>query len=954
MIKNLRSIFSIALLFVLMGGAGGCAGGAGSTGGLNGTPQHGEAPPAIARFTEDHVTRWSSIPLLEPWFFSPGATALDTALPPVPLEVPGSWNTAYPHGEPYGVGVYRILVEIPPHRKELGLLIPDQAIAYHCSLDGDLVAASGFPGESPAATRVVRESHLVPLGTGPRRFELVCTVANYHYNVGGMINAPRIGEYRYLAILRDGKMLFTGLFAGALLMITLYYLLLYAQHRSTSPARGHREALLFALFCGFVLVRVITVSHLPERLFDTSRAFEVSIRLEFISLYGAVPVYVALLAALFTLPRSTVVIRITGFFAAAASVLVAVLPVHLSTQLTLVPFQMLTVATSVYVLAGLFLSGRRGEPGAAILLGGFALFFLIIINDILHAMLLIRTAHLMPMGMLFFVMAHFVVLTNRHAGAEAKTRDLAAELARERDSLDQRVQQRTTELELANSELRREEEARLEFVATISHELRTPLTLITTPLDQATRGKYGAELAVDGSVVQSIRRNAQRIETLIENLLDYSRFELGRLVPQFAPVALAGAVTALTGELKPVAEEKDLQLEFRNQLAGECWIDGDLRLLELAFFNLVSNALKFTPAGGRVTVALEEGPRDSDPAGTTVHLQVTDTGVGIPEEDMPRIFEKYYRGCVEVDGSRPGSGIGLPLSRTIVDLHQGELHVQSTPGVGSTFTIALQKAAHHDLPEAPGHGLLGAPSSTRAANGSGGAGGAAASAGHTILVVEDNRELREYITDALGGEFNVTSAADGTEALKMIRGAPTPDLVISDIMMPRMDGAELFAMVRRDGHYTDLPFLFLTARTDTRLEKQLRHDGAVDYIRKPFDMETLQLKVRSLVQLRSSVRVRTENEYARRLTDFLGLPGGKHRDPAGAPESPPPTVAGLTERERQICTLLARGMTDKEIGAELGISGRTVSNMLTRVYRTCGVANRTELTALVSRHRDGV
>ncbi|TVR67876.1 MAG: response regulator [Spirochaetaceae bacterium] len=962
-----------------------------------------DLPPGVLVIPEDGISRWLPIPLRGEWLFLPDhfvPARRDTAQRDttrrapaeegwVPLKVPGSWYPGPSGSGPYGFGTYRLTVYTHDYDGTLGILFPDQAIAFRCHLNGDLVAVNGDPRESYVATRVMREAVLIPLDPGAGRYELLCHVANYHYNVGGMINPPRLGDYRLLSVLRDGEILFTGLFAGALLVIALYYLLLFFQqtqevrHGGTSlpklpraRSRQEREALYFALFCLVVLARVLTVNHLPERLIEHPWAFETSVRLEFISLYLALPLYVTLLGTLFTIPRIAIVSRVTGAFAVVGTVLVLLLSVPDFTRYTLTPFHVLTVATGIYILVGLARCARQREPGAAALLAGFAFFFLVILNDILHAALIVRTAHLLPMGMLFFVLAHFVVLTRRHAGAEARTRELAATIARERDSLDDRVRERTTALELANGKLRRQEEARLEFVATISHELRTPLTLIITPLDQAGRGKYGPALPVDGTVVRSIRRNALRLETLIENLLDYSRFELGRLVPQKTPVELDGLVTALTAELVPVAEEKGLTLNCTGTLSadasGEAWMEGDLRLLELAFFNLLSNALKFTPAGGSVEVRLGLGS-----SGAAAEVAVTDTGVGIAEEDQPHIFEKFYRGCAEVDGSRPGSGIGLPLTKAIMDVHGGELHARSTPGEGSTFTMILPLMERTGALEAADgitatraasareYAATGAtPPAARTPIGLSTAPAAPNPHGRsTILVVEDNTELRAYLTDALAEQYDVLGAADGEEALKQIRGPRRPDLVIADIMMPGIDGEELFKTVRRAGKFPDLPFLFLTARTDRTLENRLRHAGAVDYIRKPFNMEELLLKVRSLVALQAGIRIRTETEYARRLTDFLGLTARVPEESLAAIAGTPVSgarIAGaqipdsnltssLTAREEQICTHLVRGMTDKEIGTALGISGRTVSNTLTRLYRKYGVTNRTELTALLGR-----
>jgi DNA-binding NarL/FixJ family response regulator len=313
-------------------------------------------------------------------------------------------------------------------------------------------------------------------------------------------------------------------------------------------------------------------------------------------------------------------------------------------------------------------------------------------------------------------------------------------------------------------------------------------------------------------------------------------------------------------------------------------------------------------------------------------VKVIDTGIGIEKTHLPHIFKKFYQGRSSRTGLQDGSGIGLALTKEIVELHGGSIGAESLPGEGSAFTLlfpALPHTAGSGIPEDSGRRVRGilidaeTPHHTTeapaAAEGKGGK-------NRSVLVVEDNEELLSLLRNELEVRYKVYTARNGGEALVLLNHVSKPDIIVSDIMMPGMDGTILFRTLKKRHDFADVPFLFLTARAEKEEKLALLSAGAVDYIHKPFDMEELGLKIEGLLSLRDSIR---------RAAIVL----------AEAPGTLPDNLTGptLTKREQDISRLLQVGFSDKEIAAALGISARTVSNILGKLYRRTGVSGRLEL-----------
>jgi PAS domain S-box-containing protein len=394
--------------------------------------------------------------------------------------------------------------------------------------------------------------------------------------------------------------------------------------------------------------------------------------------------------------------------------------------------------------------------------------------------------------------------------------------------------------------------AKTEFFTGVSHELRTPLTLISGPAEDALADSTNAMPADQRARLELISRNAGRLRRLVDNLLEFSQLEAGRLVPTPVPVDLAGLTRGLAESFAPAVRRAGLAFEVDCPDLGSA-VSVDVDMWEKIVLNLLSNAVKYTLTG-QVRLSL------TGSAGGTVVLRVRDSGIGIPAGEQPHLFERFHRVRGASGRSHEGSGIGLALVAELAGLHAGTVGVRSAPGEGSTFTVELPGAARTHARTsalatsdtarlyreealrwsadgaAPDHVDAAAPADT-------GPDGAAC-----VLVAEDNPDLRGFVAGLLRPHYRVLLATDGSTALRLAR-EHRPDLVVSDVMMPGLDGFQLLAALRAEPETSTIPVILLSARAGPEAVGGGLAAGADDYLVKPFSSYDLLARVRSNLTL---------------------------------------------------------------------------------------------------------
>ncbi|MCU1382169.1 MAG: Chemotaxis protein methyltransferase CheR [Acidobacteria bacterium] len=448
---------------------------------------------------------------------------------------------------------------------------------------------------------------------------------------------------------------------------------------------------------------------------------------------------------------------------------------------------------------------------------------------------------------------------------------------------------------IANARARAEEHRRAEaladldraktaFFSNISHEFRTPLTLMLGPIEALLAGDATPRQRQE---LQLLDRNTQRVLRLVNTLLDFSRIEAGRIDAVYEPTDLAHLTVELASVFRSATERAGLRLNVDCPTLPEpLYVDRDM--WEKIVLNLLSNALKFT-LEGTIDVSLRW-------TGAAAQLTVTDTGVGIPDDELPRIFDRFHRGSNRRARTQEGSGIGLALAKELVHIHGGTIDARSRVGHGTEFVVRIPGGvAHLDAQKVgtmrtlvstavtagayveealrwlPGPGD--APRAdvvTAAINSRRELDAEPSAARRHVLLVDDNADMREYVAALLRDHWQVSTAPDGTTALHQITAGP-PDLIVTDIMMPGLDGFELLARVRQDPALASMPVIMLSARADEEARLDGLSAGADDYLTKPFAARELIVRIRAQLSLADARRA-IERERANLYDLFMQAP----------------------------------------------------------------------------------
>ena len=452
----------------------------------------------------------------------------------------------------------------------------------------------------------------------------------------------------------------------------------------------------------------------------------------------------------------------------------------------------------------------------------------------LQRMLLVTCAIILALAMilLFFVVRAFWTKKRMNATLEQQKQALETQKGQ--------LEQQRDQLIALSEQVQKATRAKLMFFTNVSHDFRTPLTLIADPVNQLLQAPSSSLTGKQRDMLQMVQRNTAILLNLVNQLLDFRKFEEGKL--SFCPgnFNLPEALRQWAEAFCPLTYRKHIHLEIQVPDDPACTITADAEKLERIVYNLLSNAFKYTPENGTVRISLT--CQDNDAV-----IQVSDTGTGIAAKDQEHIFDSFY----QADMLHGGSGIGLALAKAFVDIHHGHIAVQSETGKGSTFTVSIpmtqpgytERATGLSNPpslalEAPVAGVISPPTAPSAASAN----------GHeeTLLVIDDNPDIRTYVRLSLEKEYNILEAANGQEGLQLaIR--QMPDVIICDVMMPVMDGMECCRRLKSELQTSHIPVIMLTAYSQEEQKIQGYECGADSYLAKPFSANLLTARIRNLI-----------------------------------------------------------------------------------------------------------
>ncbi|MCP5107926.1 MAG: response regulator [bacterium] len=472
---------------------------------------------------------------------------------------------------------------------------------------------------------------------------------------------------------------------------------------------------------------------------------------------------------------------------------------------------------------------------------------------------------------------------------------LSGKLEREKKILDHTVKERTIQLNEKNQQLEKQtlklkdqseklkemDKVKSRFFTNMSHEFRTPLTLIMGPMEQMLSGNRDNE---QKNKLKMMMRNSQRVLTLINQLLDLSRFDSGKMTLSAAPQNIVSFLKGIVASFLELAKSNKLDLEFCPE-EEEISLYFDAQKMEEVMYNLLINAVKFTPAGGKITISVsidqEEALKEGKGVPGYVKISVRDTGIGIPQEEFTHIFDRFYQARSLTEKTHKGTGIGLALTREIVVLHHGKIEVHSSEGKGTEFVILFPMGKEHltpaeitAAPQTPFAHERGKEIETLYMTAEEQSDECVENQTDTvkkdkteeqeleknvILVVEDNADVRTFIRGPLEALYTVVETSDGKEGIKKAKEI-IPDLIVSDIMMPKADGYQLCRDLKKDIATSHIPIILLTAKASDESIIQGLETGADDYVTKPFNTKMLLSRIKNLIDLRRQLQLNIQRE----------------------------------------------------------------------------------------------
>lgn len=750
------------------------------------------------------------------------------------MPVPGIWtSSSLPVSySRYGSATYRLTVLLPDQPASFALKINNIRSASRVYINGDPLGGSGIPGPSKQNTAPRNNPYTVVFSGREGRADLVIHTANYTYESGGIADSVRIGSESAIGALDLRNRTYDILLVAGYLFIGIYFIGQGLQRREDF------SSLQLAVYC--LMFAVFLLTHSEKLLFTylPSISYEWFCKLQLISgvlAFNAVSGYTY---SLFPALYSRVFRRITQAYTCGLCLIALVFSVSLYARAAgfLLVFSFLSVCYTFYVMAK---AAWRKETGSLYLLIGVvaAIMFTLCLAANLF---LGKTFYAVPpVAGPIFILAEGLFLSARHAHAYETIRQLSRQLERRDRDKD-------------------------EFLLKTSNELRTPLDAMINLSLSLYEGAGGPLSASQREDMRLILGTGRRLAFMVRDILDYEQIRKQRITLHRKPVDLQ-SVAAIVIEVFQFLNKKDT-VRIKNHIPpGVYFVYGDEHRLMQIMYNLLDNALKFTDRGSIVF----EAKRQGDAAA----IAVADTGRGIPKEMLETLFRDGPL-MTEDDTPEPiGLGLGLPITRKLVELHEGDIRVDSTPGQGSrfTFTIPLAKDETADAEPEDTRLLLSPVQPPVEAAGEdwkyprlpAAIGKQERGQAPRILVVDDDYANLKALTNLLILEnYAITSVRSGKEALALLEEDRNFDLCIIDVMMPEMSGLELCRQIRTSFSPLDLPVLMATSGQLLHFNESAFRAGANDFIHKPYAWSDLKGRVKTLVQLRRSVSDRLSSEIA--------------------------------------------------------------------------------------------
>lgn len=774
------------------------------------------------------------------------------------INVPSAWNGTVIKGKKLsgnGFATYRLKVLIGEDAGPIAFRIMDMRTAYALFVNGEKIASNGTVGTSRESSRPQYLPIIADYTPGSKSLEIILQVSNYHHARGGAFHSVSFGNKKEIHGIRDLSLSFQIFMLGSLLIMALYHLGLFLLRRND------RSPLFLGLFCLLIAIRPLVNGEFYLIQLLPGFNWEIMLKTEVLTLYLGLPFFAMFMNSIFPFEFPNRILRPLQVSGAVFSATVIAAPAFIYSK-TVVPYEIITLLASVYTVYAIVLALVRKREGAGLFIAGILVLFVTVVNEILYDNMIVNTGNFFPFGLFIFVLSQAFLLSMRFSKAFGS------------------VEQLSRELEKTNMQLMNMDKLKDDFLANTSHELRTPLNGIIGIAESLLDGAAGTLPETVSSNLAMIISSGKRLSGLISDLLDFSKLRNKDITLKLKAVdikTLADVAIDLTRHLKG-----GKNISVVNSIPADTpIIMADEDRMQQILINLISNSIKFTDTGKveiSAQVLVGENPEYS-----LMEVSITDTGIGIPEDKIPLIFQPFE----QVDGSISrlynGTGIGLSITKDLLRLHGGYIEVESEPGKGSSFIFRIPiRRPPESLAPAPQAHELKVPSKKKNWRDN-----ITAKAGEpfdplafapvtdqpTILVVDDDPVNLQVLENQLTVQnYTVIKSTSGADALDKINTGLIPDLVILDVMMPKMSGLDVARIIRERHSLFDLPIMMLTAKSRISDMTAGLDAGANDYLPKPFDKTELLARVKTLIRLKKTVdenkkltSIKQEIELARKI-----------------------------------------------------------------------------------------
>ncbi|PKL19588.1 MAG: hypothetical protein CVV49_00695 [Spirochaetae bacterium HGW-Spirochaetae-5] len=770
-----------------------------------------------------------------------GGNRLDN---PVFVQVPSIWNDIEHPMAPLpgnGYATYRLKVIVSGSSPFIGLKILDAATAYKLWVNGELLSENGEVsaerGVPQYLPRTVFFHNPADKGSNKGTVDIVVQVSNFHHKKGGLWESIHLGPEVLIKAERERNTQLAFLVLGVILIMMLYHLgIFFLRPREKS-------ALVFSILTMSMGMRSMVMGERYLAAWFPSINWEMYSKIEYLSSYGMIPLIVLFFYTVFPYEmKKKIMIPIISIALIIAALIIS-LPLKYYSEGKIF-YDLFILLGGLLILAVLSIAVYRKRDGAIVAFIGMAVLYLTGINDILYNSQVINTMNTASYGLVFYILSQSYLLAHRFTMAFETAETLSAELQQ------------------ANRQLIAMDQLKDEFLANTSHELRTPLNGIIGLTESMGDGSMGELSDTHKYNLKLIESSARRLSNLVNDILDFAKMKNSDIEIMRQSIDIYSMVDhvlilsrTLTGT-RPITLFNRIDYNLPPAL-------GDENRLQQILYNLVGNAIKFTKEGTVEVSAeiIQEKGRDM------IAVTVKDSGIGIPSDKHEIIFNSFEQGDGSTEREYGGTGLGLAITRKLVELHGGTIGLVSETGKGSSFTFTIPVSEHHQVNTQRvvsklEYDLENINFNRTSVNDIDEKNNELSS--FNILIVDDDPvNLQVLRNHFMPFKYHVTEASNGMEALDQIMEKGKPDLVLLDVMMPRLSGYEVCREIRKKYNPNELPVIMLTAKRLINDLIQGFESGANDYLVKPFDKRELLARVNTMLR-----GVLTDKEFYSSLENF--------------------------------------------------------------------------------------